>query len=166
MRATRPFALLVTLAIASAAVLHGQSRRPQAQLTSTVEAGSVAPGGETQLLLQVKLPTRVHVQSNKPKDPLFIPTELTVAAPKGVTVASVVFPPSEELTQAGLKEPLIVFGNEFTVRVRVKVARDARPGPLAVPGKLRYQACDETTCYPPATADVSWALQVSGRKTG
>ena len=39
-----------------------------------------------------RLPDGFHVQSNKPRDPLLIPTELTVDAPAGVTVEEVVFP--------------------------------------------------------------------------
>jgi DsbC/DsbD-like thiol-disulfide interchange protein len=137
-----------------------QPKRPVADVTAVAPTTRLAPGREARLDLKVKLPAKVHVQSNKPSDPLFIPTVLTVDAPNGVTIAEIVYPPSEKLKQEGLKDPLIVFGSEFTLGVRVKIAADAKPGELIVPAKLRYQACDETTCYPPANATAKWSVQV------
>jgi hypothetical protein len=29
-----------------------------------------------------------------------------------------------------------------------------------VPAHLKYQACDEAVCYPPAKADAQWTLAV------
>ena len=31
---------------------------------------------------------------------------------------------------------------------------------ITVPGRLRYQACDDKLCYPPVTAPVQWAVNV------
>ena len=36
----------------------------------------------------------------------------------------------------------------------------AKPGALIVTGVLRYQACDDTICYNPVTAPVSWTVTV------
>lgn len=159
MRAGRACVALV-LAMSAATALHGQPDRPRARVAPVVETGSVAPGGEARLALKVTLPPRIHVQSDKPSDPSFIPTVLTLDVPKGLSVAETVYPKSERLKQEGLKDPLSVFGSEFTVRVRLNVSRDARPGVIVVPGRLRYQACNETTCFPPATADAKWTLRV------
>lgn len=156
-----PFAIVALLIACSHVDPAAQPKRPQAEIAPIVETARVAPGGEARLSLHVKLPSRMHVQSNKPSDPLFIPTVLTVDVPKGVTVAEIIYPSSERLKQDGLKDPLVVFGSEFTLRVRLKVASTVPPGELVVPGRLRYQACDDTTCYPPRNADTKWSLQVA-----
>jgi hypothetical protein len=40
----------------------------------------------------VRLPQGLHVQSNKPRDPDLIPTDLAVVPPKGATLVDVVYP--------------------------------------------------------------------------
>jgi thiol:disulfide interchange protein len=45
--------------------------------------------------------------------------------------------------------------------VQLSLATPAvKPGELALPAKLRYQACDEKMCYAPTTADVQWVIHV------
>jgi len=51
------------------------------------------------------------------------------------------------------KDLLAVFEREFVLGVHLSVASNARPGAIEVPGSLRYQACDETTCYAPMRAE-------------
>src|SRR5204862_7972796 len=110
--------------------------------------------------LQVSLPEGFHVQSNKPRDPSLIPTELRIDAPDGVTVEEVVFPPSTDLAQTGADQPLAVFERAFDVGVRFKIASTVAPGDVKIPLHLRYQACDATMCFAPATADSQWIVSV------
>jgi thiol:disulfide interchange protein len=53
-----------------------------------------------------------------------------------------------------------VFEREFAIGVQFEVAESAKPGPLDVPGQLRYQACDDKLCYPPVTTPVTFPLTV------
>ncbi len=141
-----------------------QGRRPQAVLDAVVETARVTPGTESRLSLKVRLPNNVHMQSDKPRDPLLIPTVLTVDLPKGMTLAGISYPKATDLTQQGQKEPLAVFEHEFTIAIRLKLAADVAPGALTLAGHLRYQACDDTTCFPPQKADTAWALNVQPRR--
>ena len=159
MRAGGAFVAIV-LATAAATVPHAQFKRPRAEVVPVVETSSVAPGGEARLALKVTLPPKVHVQSDKPSDPSLIPTVLTLDLSRGLSLTQTVYPKSEQLKQQGVKDPLSVFGSEFTVRILLKVARDVAPGAVVVPGRLRYQACDDTTCFPPATVEAKWSLLV------
>lgn len=140
-------------------VAHAQLRRPKAELTPSVD-GDVRAGGTVKATLKVVLPANVHVQSNKPRDPLFIPTELTIEPPAGVTAGKIVYPAASDLKQEGQKQPLAVYGHEFTVSLTLTVAKGQAPGEVVVPGKFRYQACDEQVCYPPKKADTQWTLKV------
>ena len=157
--------LVLTLAVVGGTALEAQSSRPQAVVTPVVDTARLTPGAEVRLSLKVKLPANVHVQADKPRDPLLIPTVLTIDALKDITVTEIAYPPAMDLKQAGQKEPLAVFGSEFTVRVRAKLAADAGPGDVIVPARLRYQACDENTCYPPTKADIKWSLRVGPENT-
>ena len=128
-----------------------------------------AHAGETaRVALRVSLPEGLHTQSNKPRDPLLIPTELTIDAPAGVTVGEIVFPPSTDLKQAGQDQPLAVFEQTFGIGVQFAIAPGVTAGRIVVPFHLRYQACDANLCYAPSTADGEWPLEIvaAGKTAG
>jgi thiol:disulfide interchange protein len=142
-----------------AASVHAQLKRPRAEVTPLV-------GDNARVALKVSLPEGLHTQSNKPRDPLLIATELNVDAPAGVTVREVVFPPSTDLKQAGQDQPLAVFEQTFAIGVQLAIAPGTAAGKLAVPFQLRYQACDANLCYAPTTEKGEWPIEVAaGGKT-
>ncbi|MDE3155836.1 MAG: thioredoxin family protein [Acidobacteriota bacterium] len=160
MRAVRVSLLVLAAALAAAVGLHAQLRGIKADLTPLVEASGVHPGTTARAALAVKLPDGFHVQSNAPRDPSLIPTVLTITPPAGVTVDEIVFPPATDLKQQGLDQPLAVFEQNFVIGVRFTIAAGVKPGDLAVPATLRYQACDARMCYVPTTAATRWTLHV------
>jgi len=120
-----------------------------------VRAGDVVRGA-----LTVTLPEGFHVQSNKPRDPDLIPTELTIDAPAGVTVKEVVFPAPIDVKLAGSNQPLAVFERTFSIGVQFALAPNAAAGRIDVPARLRYQACDDKACFAPTNATATWMLNV------
>lgn len=159
---TRSSLLLAIALVAGAASGTGaQAKPPKADVTAVAPAGPVRAGGSTRLVLNVRLPKDVHVQSDKPRDRLLIPTELTLKAPTGIVVDRIVYPKASDLAQSGRKEPLAVFSGDFTIEAQVTLAADVAAGDVTVPGQLRYQACDASLCYAPARADVQWTLRVT-----
>lgn len=146
--------------IASTSLAGAQATRPRATIRPASGEVTLAPGATTDLLLNVSMPPEVHVQAHQPKDPLLIPTVLTVEAPAGVTVESIAYPSPTEFTQAARPEPLLVLGPQFDIHVRLSVAADVGTGVQSVPVVLRYQACNETLCFPPARATAAWSLTI------
>jgi thiol:disulfide interchange protein len=130
-------------------------------VTPVAEHQGFHAGETARVALRVSLPEGLHTQSNKPRDPLLIPTELTIDAPAGVTVTEVVFPPSTDLKQAGQDQPLAVFEQTFGIGVRLAIAPLVPAGKVVVPFHLRYQACDANLCYAPSTAEGEWTLEVT-----
>ena len=151
---------LTAMTIAVAAAVEAQPQRPRADVVASAPPAVVA-GRESTLTLTVKLPGSIHVQSDKPRDAALIATALKLDPPPGVTVGRIEYPAAEDLAQAGQGQPLSVFGPTFTIAVRVTVAPTVA-GPIAIPGTLRYQACDTNVCYPPAKAPVTWATTATG----
>jgi thiol:disulfide interchange protein DsbD len=133
---------------------------PTAAWTPLVELSGVHTGTAVRAALRVSLPEGLHVQSNKPRDASLIPTRLTVDPPPGITATEVVFPDSIDLAQVGADQPLAVFEREFTIGVQFAVARSVLLGDVTVPGRLRYQACNDTMCFAPRTADFAWTLRI------
>ena len=116
-----------------------QSTRPKAQVVALTEHAAARAGETARVALKVSLPEGLHTQSNKPRDPLLIPTELTIDAPAGVTVKEIVWPPSTDLKQAGQDQPLAVFEQTFAIGVQLALAGSVPAGSLVVPMRLRYQ---------------------------
>jgi hypothetical protein len=85
------------------------------------------------MAVTVSLPDDVHTQSNRPRDPLLIPTTLTVDAPPGFTVDSIVWPPASDFAQSAQDEPLSVFEHKFSIGVMITLAADAAAGVVKVP---------------------------------
>ena len=156
--------VFVVVAVAS---LDAQPRRPRADVQPLVERSAHA-GESVRVALRVSLPEGLHTQSNKPRDENLIPTELTIDAPSGVTVKEIVWPPATDLNQAGADKPLAVFEQTFPIGVELALAASVPVGDLAVPARLRYQACDANLCYPPANADIAWTIPVvaAGKAAG
>ncbi len=144
---------------------NAQMRRPRAAVTTVVEADGVHAGTSARVALEAKLPANLHVQSDRPRDPSLIPTLLSIAAPTGVTVEALAYPKPFDFKLEGQDQPLAVFGSTFAIGAELSVAASAAPGPLVVPARLRYQACDDKVCFPPATAEVEWTLQVVAATT-
>jgi thiol:disulfide interchange protein DsbD len=143
-----------------------QLKRIPAEIVPLVESDGVRAGTTVRAALQVTLPEGFHVQSNAPRDPSLIATELTLEPPAGIRGAEVVFPEAVEFKQEGLPEPLIVFDRHFTVGAQFTLAADLAPGSHKVPFTLRYQACDDKVCYAPSTARGEWTLAVREGGTG
>ena len=152
-------AAAIALLVVAPALVSAQFRGPRADLSPLVES-EARPGGTTRAALEVRLPPQLHVQSNAPRDPALIPTELTFNPPAGVRATEIVFPKATDFQQVGLPQPLAVFEHEFAIGVQFAVAEGTAPGTLDVPGRLRYQACDDKVCFPPQTAEVRWTLSV------
>jgi DsbC/DsbD-like thiol-disulfide interchange protein len=152
----KPHTIVLALAFA-AATANLAAQVPKGRPTLTTEVAHAA-AGTTRLSLRVQLPPEVHVQSDRPRDPLLIPTALTLTPPAGVTVTRVTYPAASDLAQPGRSTPLAVFSDAFVIAVDVTVDT---PGPVTIPGQLRYQACTDKVCFAPAKAQVAW--EVSSR---
>jgi thiol:disulfide interchange protein DsbD len=135
---------------------------PLATITPVNPASPVRAGSATEISLRVQVPEGLHAQSNKPRDPSLIPTTLQLELPSTVSVVETVFPPSTDFVVQGFDQPLAVFEGAFQIKVRLDVSADHPSGELSVPGRFRYQACDNKSCYPPRTIATTWSLNVTG----
>jgi thiol:disulfide interchange protein DsbD len=159
------WSVAAAMAIAGVAFAPGamaQPGRPSATVVGKPPVVDATAGGAATMVLRVSLPKGVHVQAHKPDDPLLIPTVVAVTPPKGVTVTAVKYPTPTSLVQTGRAESLQVLGPEFDIDVALAIDVTVNPGALDVPVVLRYQACDDRTCFPPARAAATWRLNVRG----
>ena len=137
-----------------------EPQRPRADVTAVPLPADVTPGSSAKLTLRVHLPGGIHVQSDKPRDPSLIATALALTLPAGVTLDRIVFPQATEFAQVGQARPLLVFGGDFSVDAYLAVSSEAAAGEAIIPAALRYQACNDRVCFPPARATAEWTLTI------
>jgi thiol:disulfide interchange protein len=157
-RAAAALVLLLLSALPAGAQLRGVKADIVPEVASAARAG-----GRVRALLEVSVPEGFHLQSNAPRDPSLIATTLSFPPTPGIRAEEVVFPQATDFSLQGQDEPLAVFERRFLIGVEFSVAADARPGAVEVPGRFRYQACNDRLCFAPVTTDVRWTIDVVGQ---
>lgn len=114
---------------------------------------------ETEWKLAVSLAPGYHVNSNTPSESYLIPLKLTWTAGP-LEVLRVDFPKPQREKYEFSPKPLSVFTGNFDITTRFKIPADATPGPGIVPGKLRYQACNNNACFAPKTIEVKLPVEI------
>ena len=135
---------------------------PQFSSILTVQAPpplAMKAGVETPVKLHVKLNSGYHVNSNKPADEYLIPLKLTWT-PAPLSVTSIAFPEAKMEKYAFSEKPLSVYTGDFDIVTKFQAPANTPKGEKTITGKLRYQACSNTACYPPRSADVKITVNV------
>ena len=125
---------------------------------------SVSSGKPASVHLRFKVAEGYHINSNKPGSELLIPTKLQLNPPTDIGVGSITYPKGHDLTLAiAPDQPLNVYTGEFVITGKVSATRTATPGKYMVHGQLKYQACNDRSCFPPKLAPVEFEVQVLKR---
>ena len=120
----------------------------QTELTLTVTAK-----------IGVKVNPGFHVNSNAPLDEYLIPLRLTwQAAP--LELSGTRFPPAKQEKSEFSPKPIAVFDGTFEIASKFTIPAAAPIGAGFITGKLRYQGCNATTCFPPKTVDVRFSYDL------
>lgn len=127
---------------------------------------TVIPGNRLSLTVEVHLPPDMHVYAPGVKG--YNPIQLTIHPSPVIRLVSSSYPLEKTLYLEAIKEQVPVFTGKFRILQDVKIVASramtewlGETGKrIQVTGELKYQACDRTICYPPASVPVSWQLQV------
>jgi thiol:disulfide interchange protein DsbD len=109
--------------------------------------------------IEVSIAAGYHVNSNAPHEAYLIPLRLTWT-PAPLEVGAVTFPKARDEKYRFSDQPLSVFTGNFEIATKFKVPADAVGGQAILVGKLRYQACNDTMCFPPKTVEVKLPVEV------
>jgi hypothetical protein len=128
----------------------------------TVAPPAKATGKRNETLavkIAVQLRSGYHVNSDKPADEYLIPLKLTWE-PGSFQVLDVTFPKPKMERYEFSSKPLSVFTGDFEIVTRFKVLPAAHTGPSVLPGRLRYQACNNQMCLPPKSIEVRLPVDI------
>ena len=158
---------LVALLFLATAIAETAPETPSWVTGLPVAKVSVASGKPAKVQLRFKVAEGYHINSNKPGSDLLIPTKLQLNPPTDIGVGSISYPKGHDLTLAiAPDQPLKVYTGEFTIAAKVSAMRTASPGKYKVHGQLKYQACNDRSCFPPKLAPVEFEVTVLKPTTG
>lgn len=102
--------------------------------------------------MHFRIASGLHINSHTPLQKSLIRTDLNASAPAGVKITDVQFPAGSPYAfPAAPSEKLSVYTGEIVVDMRIVAQR----GNHLIQGSLRYQACDNSTCFPPRNVPVA-----------
>jgi len=127
------------------------------KLASSASADAARPGQRVALILDVELTPKMHVYA--PGVTGYIPVEWTLESSPQIAAEPVEYPPARVVELPVINEKVPVYAGQFRLIREITVAQNAST-PLVVKGSFRYQACDDTQCYIPATVPLQWTLRV------
>lgn len=140
--------------------------RPAPQSAADISTnGSIAPdkvkkGRLARASVVMDIPTGLHVQSSKPLDKFLVATKLDVETPAGMKVGPISYPRALMRKLKFSKGMVAVYEGRAVLRFNVTVPPDYSGGSGEIKGKLRFQACNDESCFPPVTREVKMWLNV------
>jgi len=137
-----------------------------AQSASDVNvSGSIAPdkikkGRVVRGTVTIDIPSGLHVQSNRPLDKYLVATKLDLETPSGMKAGPVSYPRAMMRNLKFSKQAVAVFEGRAVLRFNVTVPANYNGSSGEIKGKLRFQACNDDSCFPPQTREVKMWLNV------
>jgi cytochrome c553 len=144
---------------------------PHVALKVSQSDTTVVLGNRTTLVATLSLPPDIHVYAPGVHG-RYKPVALELEPTPGAKLRPVRYPQSKVLLLPAINEKVPVFEGTFQITQDITITNRGgafverlQKGPasgteLTVNGKLRYQACSSTTCYPPTAVPVSWKIKV------
>ncbi len=159
--ARRAFIAITLAALACATSAHAQLGgaaggaadipEPKELVKIAVMPVHVPAGGSARVAVQLQIATGWHINANPAANENSIATEIAIAAAPGLAPAPPAYPAPKIEKLSFDPEPLFVFDGATSVPVSVKAAGTATAGPHTLKGSIRFQACNDQVCLPPAT---------------
>jgi len=108
--------------------------------------------------LHFRIAPGLHINSHTPREEGLIPTTFSIPEGAGVRLEGAIYPPGTDFALSiDPMTKLSVYTGEFIIQARMV----ATAGNHLVEAKLRYQACENSSCMPPKTIIV--AIDVIGK---
>jgi DsbC/DsbD-like thiol-disulfide interchange protein len=112
---------------------------------------SVSPGESKDAEIRITVTDGFHVQANPAANKFLIPLTVKLDSENDLEVGEVHYPPGEPYRLKGADQELLTYEDTFTVTVSIRASGSAKEGISKASGRIRYQACDDRVCLPPAT---------------
>jgi Thiol:disulfide interchange protein DsbD, N-terminal len=147
----------------SALALAQESFRKTAPSVTMAPAGipTITRGQAGSVELVFHIAAGYHINSNTPSEEYLIPTSLRLDAPTDIVAGRITYPRGQMVSfPFSPNEKLSVYSGTFSLAVVIRPFSTVLPGKYAFHGSLRYQACDNSACYPPKQLPVDFEVKI------
>jgi thiol:disulfide interchange protein DsbD len=110
----------------------------------------VIPGGEFKLAIEADVKDTWHINSNKPKDEFLIPTTISIEDTTDFKLLKLAYPEANEYNLDFSSIPVLAWEGKVFIGALIKSSLEILPGEYELIVDLEYQACNNTSCLPPA----------------
>jgi hypothetical protein len=133
---------------------------PNIAVDGSLAANKTARGRSVQGTVTMDIPSGYHTNSNRPLEKFLIATLLQIEAPQGIRVGPVGYPRALLRSLRFSKNKVSVFEGRTSMRFNVTVPRSFNGNSAELKARLRFQACNDDTCFQPQTREVKMWLAV------
>ncbi|HVN83515.1 MAG TPA: cytochrome c biogenesis protein CcdA [Candidatus Binatia bacterium] len=102
-----------------------------------------------------------HINAHQPSDSFLIPTEVTLTLPAGVTAEPIQYPRPDRKRFAFAGKELLVYEGKLGIATGLHIPADFAAASIRVAAVLRYQACNDSLCLRPTTAEAELVIPIS-----
>ena len=135
-------------------IVHGEA----VEVRGSLDSSTYRPYQQVQLTVELSIRDGWHVYTT-PIPEGYEPLRIEVAPFDGLAVGQPVWPQGRRFKLSGIDEEFYVLDGTINARTPLTLSVAAGSGALRISATIRYQACSETTCLAPASAQVD--LQIS-----
>lgn len=125
----------------------------------------VARGDKFEVAVVAEILPGFHINANEVLQDYLIPTSVEAEVPRGVRQVGVNYPPGRLQKFEFSEEKMSVYDGSIKLRMTFEAGTDAPLGARTLPLLLRYQACNDTTCLPPARIPLAAQIEIVPRGT-
>ncbi|MFQ5667380.1 MAG: protein-disulfide reductase DsbD domain-containing protein, partial [Candidatus Binatia bacterium] len=156
--------LALTLLITGAAAL---ADSPKVTVHLQLDKPEAVRGGQTGLEIIAQIQRGWHINGHEPNEPFLIPTEVKFTLPPGVSTDTLNYPrPDQHEFAFAPGKNLLVYEGKVGITSALNVPADFLGSRVRIEAALRYQACNDSTCAPPASAVAELVVPVSAAVVG
>lgn len=120
------------------------------------------PPGQTALVaIVINVEKGWHINTNPAQPDFFIPTEFKIESDDGITLKAAKYPKGKTFELEGFDDPLMVYEGQVVVYGQIAIPKSLAGKSVKVRMDVKYQACNDKMCKPPATTGGTLTLEVA-----
>jgi DsbC/DsbD-like thiol-disulfide interchange protein len=131
---------------------------------SPMNVVKIHPGETVTVAVKFKVDPGMHVQANPATKKNLIPTTVSFEPVDGLEIGAPGYPEGKPFRLKGSDSDIATYDGDVEIRLPITATAKAKSGKLRLKGKLRYQACEETSCFFPMTVALEAPLVILGQK--
>jgi len=119
-------------------------------------------GENTRVNFTFRVKSGYHIISSRPSTPELVGTGLGFSPPPDLAIAKVQYPGGQLISfPFDPTQKLNVYSGDIVIKAVIITQRNAPAGSYTIRGELKYQACDNSACYPPRKLPVEFDVKVN-----